>query len=60
MNIRHKILEWFRLSRGVIVLHLVLMYYAIEIDSSIFLSGSFQSFFDPLGLSSMWIYHLYL
>jgi hypothetical protein len=36
-----RFLDWFRLSRGVIALRPVLMYYAIEIGSSLFLSGSF-------------------
>jgi hypothetical protein len=44
MNIRHEVLDWFELSREVIALHLVLMHYAIEINSSIFLSGSFGVF----------------
>jgi hypothetical protein len=33
------------------------MYYAIEIGSSLFLSGSFEGFPE---MSSMWIYPLYL
>jgi hypothetical protein len=41
---RHEVLDWFRLSCGVIDLHSVLMYYAIEIDSSLFLSGSLGVF----------------
>jgi hypothetical protein len=46
MNTRHEVLDWFGPSRGVIALHPVLMYYAIEIGSieigsSLFLSGSF-------------------
>jgi hypothetical protein len=41
MNIRRKVLDWFRHSCGVIVIRTVLMYYAIEIGSSLFLSGSF-------------------
>jgi hypothetical protein len=41
VNIRQEVLDCFNLSREVIVLHPVLMYYAIEIDSSLFLSGSF-------------------
>jgi hypothetical protein len=40
MNTRHKLLDWFGPSRGVIALHPVLMYYAIDIGSSLFLSGS--------------------
>jgi hypothetical protein len=37
----HEILDWFEPSRGVIVIRPVLMYYAIEIGSSLFLSGFF-------------------
>jgi hypothetical protein len=51
MNIRHKVLEWFRSSRGVIALRPVLMYYAIEVGSLLFLSGSYRDFrgvFRPL------------
>jgi hypothetical protein len=62
VNTRHEILDWFVLSRGVIALRPVLMYYAIEIDSSLFLSGSFgcflpQDFQDVLDvdLSSLFI-----
>jgi hypothetical protein len=44
MNTRHKILDWFSTSRGVIALCPVLIYYAIEIGSSLFLSGSFRVF----------------
>jgi hypothetical protein len=40
VNTRHKVLNWFRLLRGVIATRPVLIYYAIEIDSSLFLSGS--------------------
>jgi hypothetical protein len=36
MNTRHEILDWFGPSPGVIVLRPVLMYYAIEIGSSLF------------------------
>jgi hypothetical protein len=36
-----RFLDWFGPSCGVIALCPVLMYYAIEIDSSLFLSGSF-------------------
>jgi hypothetical protein len=76
MNTRHKVLDWFRISRRVITLCPVLIYYAIEIGSSLFLSGSFRGsflsdvsrmFFEVSGsfgvsfdLSSMWIYPLYL
>jgi hypothetical protein len=42
---------------GVIALRPVLIYYAIEIGSSLFLLGSFGVSFV---MSSMWIYHLYL
>jgi hypothetical protein len=35
------ILDWFMSSRKVIDIYLVLMYYAIEIGSSLFLSKSF-------------------
>jgi hypothetical protein len=41
VNTRHDILDWFGPSREVIVILRVLMHYAIEIDSSVFLSGSF-------------------
>jgi hypothetical protein len=62
---RHEVLDWFGSSRGVIALRQVLMYYAIEIDSSLFLSGSFRVLLgcpsgDVFGMSSMWIYLLYL
>jgi hypothetical protein len=59
MNIRHEVLDWFELSCGVIVIHLVLMYYVIEIDSSFFrdLSGFFGDF---SGVFSILIYALYL
>jgi hypothetical protein len=40
VNTRHEVLDWFGPSRGVIVLRPVLMYYAMEIGSSLFLSGS--------------------
>jgi hypothetical protein len=36
-----RFLDWFGPSHEVIALRLVLMYYAIETDSSLFLSGSF-------------------
>jgi hypothetical protein len=42
VNTRHELLDWFRSSRGVIALRSVLIYYAIEIDFSLFLSGSFR------------------
>jgi hypothetical protein len=46
VNIRHEVLYWFEPSRGVIALRSVLMYYVIEIDSFLFLSGSFGVFWD--------------
>jgi hypothetical protein len=46
MNTRHEVLDWFEPSRGVIALRPVLMYYVIEIGSSLFLSGSFEVFWD--------------
>jgi hypothetical protein len=66
VNTKYEVLDWFRHSRGVIALRPVLMYYAIEISSSIFLSSSFRGFsgmFSASGIfrmSSMWIYPLYL
>jgi hypothetical protein len=42
VNTRHKVLDWFGPSRGVIAIRLVLIYYVIEIDSSFFLLGSFR------------------
>jgi hypothetical protein len=44
VNIRHKVLDWSGPSHEVIALRLVLIYYAIEIDSSLFLLGSFGCF----------------
>jgi hypothetical protein len=44
VNIRHDVLDWFGPSCRVIALRSVLIYYAIEIDSSLFLSGSFGGF----------------
>jgi hypothetical protein len=41
MNTRHKVFRPVRPSRAVIALRLVLMYYAVEIGSSLFLSGYF-------------------
>jgi hypothetical protein len=40
VNIRYEVLYWFGPSRGIIALRPVLMYYDIEISSSLFL-GSF-------------------
>jgi hypothetical protein len=44
VNTRHEDLNWFGPLRRVIAIHPVLLYYAIEIDSSLFLSGSFGVF----------------
>jgi hypothetical protein len=44
VNTRHEVLDWFEPSHGIIALRPVLIYYAIEIDSSLFLSGSFGDF----------------
>jgi hypothetical protein len=58
VNTGHKVLDWFGPSRGVIALRPVLMYYAIEIGSSLFLSGSFGVSFGILldvDLSSQFI-----
>jgi hypothetical protein len=57
----HKILDWFELLRGVIGIYPVFMYYAIDIDSSLFLSESFKVFLDvfrivsDVNLSSLFI-----
>jgi hypothetical protein len=51
VNTRHEVLNWFGLSREVIALRPVLMYYAVEIGSPIFLSGSFRVFPKMLSLS---------
>jgi hypothetical protein len=52
VNTKHNVLDWFGPSHGVIDIRPVSIYYAIEIDSSIFfrdLSGVFPGFFlDPL------------
>jgi hypothetical protein len=40
----HEVLDWFGPSYRVIVMRTVLMYYIIEIDSSLFLSRSFRVF----------------
>jgi hypothetical protein len=58
MNTMHEVLDWFEPSHGVIALRPILMYYSIEIGSSLFPLGSFRGVF--FGLSSMWIYPLYL
>jgi hypothetical protein len=57
VNTRHKVLDCFRPSCGVIVMHPVLMYFAIVIGSSLFLSGSFRGFRDVLDvdLSSLFV-----
>jgi hypothetical protein len=44
VNTRHEVLNLFGPSPGVIALCPVLMYYVIEIGSSLFLSGSFRVF----------------
>jgi hypothetical protein len=49
----HKILDWFELLRGVIGICPVFMYYAIDIDFSLFLSGSFGVFWMSSELSPM-------
>jgi hypothetical protein len=50
VNTMHEVLDWFGSSRGVIAIRPVLMYYAIEIGSSLFLSGSFEVFSEFLGV----------
>jgi hypothetical protein len=62
VNTKHEVLDWFRPSCGVIALRPVLMYYVIEVSSSLFLSGSFGvsfrgCFWDVLDvdLSSLFI-----
>jgi hypothetical protein len=58
VNTRHEILDWFEPSRGVIVICPVLMYYAIEIGSSLFLSrffGVFPGVVFDIDLSSLFI-----
>jgi hypothetical protein len=61
VNPRHEVLDWFGPSRGVIALRPVLMYYAIEIGSSLFLLGPFwcfpRDFLDvhDMDLSSLFI-----
>jgi hypothetical protein len=61
VNTRHEVLDWFRPSRGVIVLGPVLVYYAIEIGFSLFFGMipgfsrmSFEIVFD-VDLSSLFI-----
>jgi hypothetical protein len=53
VNTRHRVLDWFERSREVIVLRPVLMYYAIEVGSSLFLSGSF-GVFPMIFFGSFW------
>jgi hypothetical protein len=60
VNTRHEVLDWFELSRGVIVIHPVLMYYVVEIGSPLFLSGCLGDVPGMFRMSSMWIYRLYL
>jgi hypothetical protein len=58
MNTKHKVLDWFWSSRRVIALHPILMYYAIEIGSSLFFSGSSGDLFRvvlDVDLSSLFI-----
>jgi hypothetical protein len=58
VNTRHDILDWFETSCEIIVLRPVLMYYAIEIGSSLFLSGSFEDLSEivlDVNLSSLFI-----
>jgi hypothetical protein len=50
VNTRHEVLDWFGPSRGVIVIRPVLMYYVIEIGSSLFLSGFLGSGFPGMSL----------
>jgi hypothetical protein len=60
VNTKHELLDWFGPSHGVIALRLVVMYYAIEIDSSLFLSGSFgcfpQDFLDVLDVDLSFLF----
>jgi uncharacterized membrane protein YhfC len=57
VKINHEVLDSFELSRGVIVICSVLMYYAIEIGSHLFLSRSFRIFLNvfDVDLSSLFI-----
>jgi hypothetical protein len=58
VNTRHEVLDRFEHSRGVIALRPVLMYYAIEICSFLFLTGSFRRDFGDVldvDLSSLFI-----
>jgi hypothetical protein len=50
VNTRHEVLDWFGPSRGVIAIRPVLMYYVIEIGSSLFLSGFLGSGFLVMSL----------
>jgi hypothetical protein len=49
VNIKYEVLDWFMPSCGVISLRPVLMYSAIDIDSSLFLPGSFVGFLGVFG-----------
>jgi hypothetical protein len=60
VNTKYEVLDWFGPSRRVIAICPVLMYYAIEISSSLFLLRTFGVFRGFSGLSSIWIYPLYL
>jgi hypothetical protein len=44
VNTRHGVLDWFGPSSGVIAVRPILMYYTIEIASSLFMSESFRDF----------------
>jgi hypothetical protein len=62
VNTKHDVLDWFGPSHGVIDIRPVSIYYAIEIDSSLFLRsfrGLSGVFLDPLvldvNLSSLFI-----
>jgi glucose uptake protein GlcU len=59
VNTRYEILDWFRPSREIIALRPVLMYYAIEIDSSLFLSVSFQIVFGMSSEIFMFVFSLF-
>jgi hypothetical protein len=57
VNTKYEVLDWFELSSGVIALRPVLMYYVIEIGSSLFFLGSFGCFSgNPSGfLGLFWV-----
>jgi hypothetical protein len=60
VNTRHEVLDRSVSSCGVIALRPVLIYYAVEIGSPLFLLGSFGDFLRIFRISLMWIYPLYL